>query len=149
MIIDKSGTMLQIKRIFPAPRPKVFAAWTTPELLKRWWGPKGATTPVVEMDLKVGGAYRFGMQFPGQEIFYVGGVYREVEPPQRVVFTWRWEQPDWDFGETEVTLEFHEHAEGTEVTLRHEGFPDKESCQRHLQGWQDFFDKFTEGVSSE
>ena len=144
MSLDQTGTMLQISRVFAAPRKKVFAAWTTPEALKQWWGPKGATTSVIEMDLQEGGAYRFGMQFPGQAIFYVRGIYKEVSPPERIVFTWRWEQPEMDFGESQVTIEFRVREAGTEVTLRHEGFPNGEIRRSHNEGWSDFFDKYAD-----
>ena len=144
MTVGEAGTLLQISRFFAAPRDKVFAAWTRPDILKQWWGPKGGATRVVEIDLREGGAYRFGMQFPGQDVFYVSGIYQEVSPPERVVFTWRWEQPEMDFGESLVTIEFRERAAGTEVTLRHEGFPNEEICSEHDTGWNDFFDKYTD-----
>ncbi len=138
------GTSLQVQRVFRAPREKVFRAWTEPEALKKWWGPVGGTTPVVEIDLRVGGKYRFGMQFPEAEIFYVSGTYQEVRAPEKLVFTWRWEQPDMDFGESLVTIEFHAHDHTTEVTLKHENFPNEELCRRHNEGWRDFFDNFAQ-----
>ncbi len=148
MIIDKSGTILEINRVFPAPRTKVFAAWTEPEYLKKWWAPKGATTPLVEVDLRVGGRYRFGMKFPDMETFYVSGEYREVSPPECIAFTWQWEKNDVMSVPTDkitqVRIEFHEKSEGTEVILRHEGFPDRETCENHHQGWSDFFEKVTD-----
>ena len=146
MIIDKDGTMLQVQRVFAAPLDEVFAAWTQPEILKQWWGPPGTTTPFIEMDLQVGGRYRFGMQYEAGDIFYVGGVYREVQPPERIVFTWRWEQPEMDFGESQVTIEFCERDNGTEVTLKHEGFPNEEACRAHDEGWRNFYDKFGERI---
>jgi uncharacterized protein YndB with AHSA1/START domain len=74
----------------------------------------------------------------------VNGIYREVRPPERLVFTWRWEKVDMNFGESQVTLEFHERGPVTEVTLRHENLPTTEVCEIHRQGWADFFDKFAE-----
>lgn len=136
--------MIQLQRTFPAPREKVFRAWTDPEILKKWWGPKGASTPLVEIDLRVGGKYRFGMQFPGQEILHVSGVYLEVRPPEKLVFTWRWERSDMDFGESRVTLQFHERGASTEVTLIHENIPHAETRENHRQGWSDFFEKFSQ-----
>ena len=133
---------VHLNQTFAAPREKVFEAWTNPQALQKWWGPPGSTTPVIEIDLQVGGRYRFGMQFPGEDIFFVSGVYREVQPPEKLVFTWRWEQPEMDFGESQVTLDFHERGNGTEVILRHEGFPDEELCQKHEQGWRGFLATF-------
>lgn len=141
-MIVESQTNLEVKRVFPAQREQVFRAWTEPRILKKWWGPAGASTPVVEIDLRVGGTYRFGMQFPDEEIFFVSGTYLEVQPPERLVFTWRWEKSDMDFGESQVTIEFHERDGETEVTLRHDGFPNEEVCRQHEAGWRDFFDKF-------
>jgi uncharacterized protein YndB with AHSA1/START domain len=140
-------TIIQLQRTFPAPREKVFRAWTEPEILKKWWGPKGVSTPVVEIDLRVGGKYRFGMQLPDEEIFYVSGVYREVQPPEKLVFTWRWERADMDFGESQVTIEFHEHGKGTEVTLSHENIPHAGARESHRQGWAEFFEKFAEIIA--
>jgi uncharacterized protein YndB with AHSA1/START domain len=149
MITKPNGdveTVVRLKRTFAGPREKVFQAWTEPDQLKKWWGPKGATTPVVEIDLRVGGKYRFGMQFPEEDIFYVSGIYQEVQPPEKLVFSWRWEKPDMDFGETQVTIVFHEAGNSTEVTLIHKNFPTKESCESHRQGWSDFYDKFVEFI---
>lgn len=142
-------TMLQINRIFNAPRDKVFRAWTEPEALKQWWGPAGISTPLVEIDLRVGGRYRFGMQFPDQPMFYVNGAYLEVQPPEKLVFTWRWEQPDMDFGESRVTVEFYQRGAATEVILTHDGFPAAEICQHHRQGWDEFMEKLVQQLERE
>ena len=139
-------TTVQLKRTFHAPREKVFRAWTVPEELKRWWGPVGATTPVAEIDLQVGGKYRIGMQFPQKDIFYVTGIYREIQPPEKLVFTWRWEQSESDFEETLVTIEFHQQGNSTEVTLTHTDLPTKESYENHRQGWRGFFDTFAKFI---
>ena len=139
-----SETMLQVEHTFKASRDRVFRAWTEPQVLKKWWGPVGASTPVVEIDLRVGGQYRFGMQFPGQDIFYVSGIYLEVQPPEKLVFTWRWEQPDMDFGDSQVTIEFQQQGNATQVILSHGNFPTAEICQNHRQGWSGFLEKVAE-----
>jgi len=89
-------TRLSLTRTFSAPREKVFRAWTDPEELKKWWGPPGYSTPTADVDLRVGGAYRFGMmELPDGEVFYLAGTYREVRPPEKLVYTWNWEgQPE-------------------------------------------------------
>lgn len=76
-----------ITRVFDAPRELVFQAWTRPEHLMRWWGPHGFTTPVCEVDLRVGGAWRILMRFPDGNEHTAHGVYREIVPPERLVFT--------------------------------------------------------------
>jgi uncharacterized protein YndB with AHSA1/START domain len=72
----------------------VFHAWTDPEQLKKWFAvADGFTTPIADVDLRIGGRYRLGMQPPGNEpVLIVGGVYREIISPEKLVFTWRWGQ---------------------------------------------------------
>jgi uncharacterized protein YndB with AHSA1/START domain len=91
-------------RIFDAPRHLVFNAWTKPELLKRWLtGPSGWTMPVCEIDLRVGGRYRYVWRHPGQPDMGMGGVHLEVVVPERIVNTQLFDQ-DWTGGETVGTL---------------------------------------------
>jgi len=132
---------LNLRRIFKAPREKVFRAWTDPEELKKWWGPEGYATPSAEVDLRVGGKYRLGMRkLPDGEIFYLSGIYREVRPPESLVYTWRWEaQPE--HGETLVTVEFREVRDSTEVVLTHERFPTQKARDDHNRGWSGCLDR--------
>lgn len=134
-------TVVHLRRTFAAPRERVFQAWTEPEALRKWLSPAGCSTPVAEVDLRVGGKYRIGMQFPHEEVFYVSGIYRTVQPPEKLVFTWRWEKPEMDFGETLVTVEFHARGDATEVILTHEHFPTRDVSEQHSQGWSEIFDK--------
>jgi uncharacterized protein YndB with AHSA1/START domain len=90
-----------LTRIFDAPRHMVFDALTRPELLKRWYGPDGWTLDVCEVDLKVGGRWRFVVRRPDGRVFGQRGVYREIVPGSRLVNSESWE--DWDPGETLVT----------------------------------------------
>jgi uncharacterized protein YndB with AHSA1/START domain len=136
-----SEAVLRIEETFPAPREKVFAAWTHPEVLRRWWaaGP-GWTSPWVEVDLRVGGTYRLAMTAPGAaDTNVVTGEYLEVDPPQRLVYTWRWESAGAPGGDaaTLVTVEFRDAgATGTTVVLTHSGFPDAEVRDQHGAGWR-------------
>jgi uncharacterized protein YndB with AHSA1/START domain len=132
---------LNLRRIFKAPREKIFRAWTDPEELKKWWGPEGYTTPSAEVDLRVGGKYRLGMRkLPDGQIFYLSGIYREVRPPERLVYTWRWEaQPE--HGETLVTVEFRQVGDSTEVVLTHERFPTEKARDDHNRGWTGCLDR--------
>lgn len=88
-------------RDFDAPRELVFEAFTQPEILKRWLMAPGRTLEVCEIDLRVGGAYRFVWRGPGKHDVGMHGVYRELVPPERYVRTEAWE--DWDAGELLVT----------------------------------------------
>src|SRR6266852_2787555 len=140
---------LEIKRLIKAPRERVFEAWTDPEQLKKWFGPDDdMVVPLAKVDLRVGGKYRIQMKRPDGEFHTAVGTYREVNPPERLVFTWAWEKDGSkpDFGEVEpsemlVTLEFHARGQQTELVLRQERFASVESRDRHEQGWTGCFDK--------
>ena len=131
---EARGEALGVRRTIAPPRQRVFEAWTTPTELKRWAGPGPLVTPLAEVDLLVGGHYRIHMREPNGSEHRVSGVYREVDPPQRLVYTWSWEN-DPEMVESLVTVEFHERGDATEVVLRHEGFRTKESRDRHETGW--------------
>ena len=140
---EAGNTTLQITRIFKASRAKVFQAWTDPKVLKQWFGPTDDfSVPVAEVDLRAGGKYRIQMNAPNGETHTVGGVYREVVPPERLVFTWAWESgggcgssEDEAPGETVVTVVFQEKGTDTEVFLTHELFPNAETRDKHNEGW--------------
>ena len=85
----QTGLRLKVTKAINAPREQVFAAWTQPELLHQWWGThESFSAPIVEVDQKVGGKYRFGMLEAGKDTPYVSyGVYQEVDPPAKLVFT--------------------------------------------------------------
>jgi uncharacterized protein YndB with AHSA1/START domain len=104
-------------RTFDAPRRLVFEALTKPELLKRWlFGPDGWSMPVCEIDLRVGGRYRYVWQNDRDGTrMGTGGVYREVKPPERIVVTEKFDEA-WYPGEAEVTIELVEHGSKTTLT---------------------------------
>jgi uncharacterized protein YndB with AHSA1/START domain len=133
---------VRIERRFAAPIEKVFAAWTSPELLRRWY-PPGADwdTPVAEIDPRVGGRLRIVMRDPRGDVFGGGGVYREVVPPTRLVFTWTWDQPDVAAGAQLVEVDFTAHPDGTTtVVLTNNGLTDEQSREGHREGWEGSFD---------
>lgn len=148
------GTMLRLSRTFNVSRQKVFEAWTRPDNLRRWWGvAEGYTTPIAEVDLRVGGRYRLGMKAPGDgDLMVVGGVFKEVNPPSKLVYTWAWENTDPEgpgaIPETLVTLEFNEKGDATELVLTHEMFPDEESCRMHQMGWSGMLERLGPALES-
>lgn len=79
------------ERVFDAPRDRVFAAYTDPELIPQWWGPRGTTTIVDQMDVRPGGSWRFVGRDPDGSETAFRGTYREVTPPERIVQTFEWE----------------------------------------------------------
>lgn len=137
-----SIAVMRVSRRLPASRERVFAAFTEPELLKQWWGPAGFTLPQASVDLRVGGRYRFGMQPPQGDVIYLVGTFREIRPPDRLVYTWAWESAPEQ--ETMVTVEFRDAEGDTEVTVMQEPFPNDEARQQHRYGWEGGLDRLTE-----
>ena len=125
---------LTIKRRFNAPPAKIFQAWTDPEKVKRWMGPGEVKALSVESDPRTGGRYRWLMQTPSGEQHDVSGVYREVIPNQKLVFTWAWKStPE---RESLVTVDIKPDGAGSIMTLTHEQFFDEEARDRHNHGWE-------------
>lgn len=136
---DKTG--LRIRRTYDAPVAAVYAAWTDPEQMKHWMGPSDDYGEAeVTTDLRVGGRYRVVMRAPDGELHRVGGVFREVVPNRRLVYTWAWEStPE---RESEVTVEFRPSGGGTELTLTHQRFFDTEARDKHAHGWNGCLARF-------
>jgi len=134
-------TTLTLTTVVKAKRSTVFAAWTKPEIIKRWFAPGAMTVPNARADVRVGGAYLIEMhgEMGGKMVNpSVAGVYREIVPDQRIVFTWAWVgDPS---PETLVTVSFRDVAGGTEVTLVHERFASSEARDKHQHGWQGCLD---------
>lgn len=134
-----SGETLQIERTFRAPAEAVFEAWTSEEVLRRWFHAEHDwETPEAQVDLRPGGAVRVVMRDPreGREVGG-GGHYTEIEPPSRLAFTWTWD------GEPEqmlIELEFEEADGATTVRMTHSGLRDKEAVSRHEYGWSNCLD---------
>jgi uncharacterized protein YndB with AHSA1/START domain len=129
--------VLEMRRRIRTSREKAFEAWTDPGQLRQWFAvAEGFTTPIAEVDLRVGGRYRLGMKAPGENpLLVVGGMYREILPPERLVFTWQWESADPDEPQTVVTVEFNEAAGVTEIVLKHELFTGVPQRDKHGEGW--------------
>jgi uncharacterized protein YndB with AHSA1/START domain len=140
---------IRIVRRFAAPIEAVFGAWTSAELLRRWY-PPGADwdTPVAEVDLRVGGRLRLVMRSPDGEVFGGGGEYREITPPVRLVFTWMWDPPDAGAVVQLVEVDFTRHPDGTTtVVMTNRGLADEESRESHREGWEGSFDSLARLVS--
>jgi uncharacterized protein YndB with AHSA1/START domain len=132
----RASTTLQVRRIFRAPRARVFRAWTDPREIELWCSPgEGWSVAQAQWDLRIGGNYRITMQSPGGEAMTVAGTFRDVQPPERLVYTWSWEGQLADFGETLVTVEFRELGSSTEIILTHELFPTEDVRDFHQWGW--------------
>ncbi len=139
--------VLRLERTFAAPRAAVFRAWTEPEQMVKWWGPRGYTAPVCEIDLRRGGAWRACMRDADGGEMCVGGVYREVVPPERLVFTFAWENDGAPGHETLVTVELRDLGDKTALTLTHEAFESADTRDSHGQGWSSSFDCLDDALS--
>ena len=149
-----------ITRIFDAPRELVWQAWTEPEHLMRWWGPKGFTSPTCKMDFRVGGKYIYCMRSPEGQEFWSTGTYREIVPPERLVVTDSFADKDGnvvpassyglgdDFPlELQVTVILEEYQGKTKMTLRHVGLPAGEIREMTKAGWNESIDKLGESLN--
>jgi uncharacterized protein YndB with AHSA1/START domain len=133
--------VLRLERTFNAPLNAVFAAWTSPELLRRWW-PAGSDweTPVAEVDPRVGGSLRLVMRSPDGEEFGGRGEYVEITPPERLVFTWTWDGHEGHEGTQLIEVEFRDEDGTTSVVLTNRGLRDEEAKRTHREGWEASFD---------
>ncbi|MET9736410.1 SRPBCC domain-containing protein [Streptomyces sp. NPDC006458] len=140
---------LQMQRVLTAPRSVVFRALTQPEELAKWWGPDGFTTPSVGNDLRPGGGYRIAMQPPEGDLFYLVGEFLEVDPPERLSYTFRWEDPDPEDRETVVTLSLRD-IDGTsaELLFAQGDFATERRLALHEEGWTQALNKLEELMSS-
>jgi uncharacterized protein YndB with AHSA1/START domain len=143
-----SDLAIAITRTFDAPREAVFAAWTDPAQLTQWLGPGEVRAEVQAREVRTGSAYRIVMHgIPGGGHYVVRGVYREVEPPSRIVFTWAWEEDAATHRaghETVVTVTLRALGDRTELTLRHERFDSTQSRDSHDHGWNGCFEKLAQ-----
>lgn len=139
---------LVITRVFDAPRQLVWKAWTEPERIKQWLAPKDFTIPVAEGDLRPGGAWRSSMRKPDGTDLWLGGVYREIVEPERLVFTHAWLDEKGKPGpETLVTVTLTARGSKTEMSFRQTGFDSAKSREGHAGGWNECFDKLEELLS--
>lgn len=129
---------LVVRKIIPASREEVFAAWIDPESIRDWMCPGETVTAEARLDPRVGGSYRIVMKSPTREVDHTGE-YLVVEPPAKLVFTWisnsTGNQP------TLVTVELFERGGACELVLTHERFTNAEAVRRHQGGWSQIVDK--------
>ncbi len=138
----------RIQRMFAAPASRIFAAWTTPDVLKRWaWGSLGRDVEAA-VDLRVGGGYEITMKSPDGEAWRFAGKYLEIDPDRRLVYTLRWDAPmGYEIGEERVTVEFSDRGRETLVTFLHEGVLGRVATQTHEKGWNNTFDMLANVLS--
>ena len=136
-----SRPSLTFKRRIDAGCEKIYAAWTDPEKIARWFGPAQVKTGSVsaEIDLRVGGRYRISFESADGEYHQVGGVYREIVPNQLLVFSWAWHTtPE---RESQLTISLKPDGGATLLTLRQEALFDEAARSGHERGWSESLDK--------
>jgi uncharacterized protein YndB with AHSA1/START domain len=139
---------LTLTRRLRARPEQVYAAWTEPENLVQWFGPANVKPGSVqaELDVRAGGRYRVSFTGNDGEYHQVGGVYREVVPNERLVFTWAWHStPE---RESLVTVSLRSDGAGTLLTFHHEQFVDETARDDHERGWSESLGKLEKFVTS-
>jgi uncharacterized protein YndB with AHSA1/START domain len=133
----------EVRRRFAAAPEKVFAAFAEASLVSRWLTPSpDITLSVLQFDFRIGGTYRFAYHLPGGETVVVGGAYRSIEPPSKIVFSWLIEPPDEHAGiESEVTVTITPEGGGSELLIRHEKLMRIDAIERHAGGWRGALDR--------
>jgi len=137
---------LEMVRALPVAPARAFAAFTftDPDELAKWFGPEGFSVGSLDSDPRVGGTYRIEMQPPEGDPFYLGGEFREVDPPGRLAFTFVYEEPDPDDVETLVELSFRDRGDSTEIAFTQGRFKTEARRQLHRDGWTDSFDRLAQ-----
>jgi len=133
-----SGIALVARRTIRASVQRVFEAWTQPEHLRVWWGPRPVTCSDAEVDLRAGGRFRIVNALPDGNAVTIHGEFRVVEPPRRLVYTWRMD--DGSLESSLVTVTFEPKDGGTEVVVVHEDIPTEPVRESHESGWRGCLD---------
>ncbi len=138
---------LRIQRTYRAPAQAVFDAWTNEEVIRRWWHAEvGWETSEAEVDLRVGGAVRVVMRDSESHAEYGGGGrYTEIDPPNRLAFTWSWDD---NSTRTLIEIEFEEADGVTTVNFTHSDLWDEEAVRGHEGGWNRCFDHLERALAS-
>jgi uncharacterized protein YndB with AHSA1/START domain len=128
----------EVRQYLAVATSRVFAAFADPSLVSRWLTPSpDVALRVVQFDFRVGGAYRFAYDVPGGATMFVNGLYRTIEPPTTIVFSWNIEPPDEHAGvRSEVTVTLTPQGAGTDLRIRHAQLTLPGACERHEAGWR-------------
>ena len=140
MSIDTMNS-LRVTRLIESDRQAVWDAFTKPEHMRKWSCPAPGGVQDISSDFRVGGSFVIAMSVDGAA-HTAYGTYKEIDEPNKLVYTWDWKEEDQAMGETLVTVEFVKEGGATRVNLLHEGFPAAEATQGHDEGWGLCLDHF-------
>jgi uncharacterized protein YndB with AHSA1/START domain len=151
-----SGLTLLVRRTIRATPERLFAAWTEPAQLRRWWGPAHVACAAAEIDLRVGGRYRLANQFPDGSVWWIGGTFETVTPPYLLVYSWELSAGEIAPGGSpppaqaaeRVTVRFEPRGGATELVVMHERIADAAARSGHRQGWLGCLDGLVEFLKS-
>jgi uncharacterized protein YndB with AHSA1/START domain len=132
------GIALVVRRTIHASPERLFDAWTRPEHLRAWWGPRPVTCSGAEVDLRVGGGYRIANALPDGTTVIIEGTFRQIERPHKLVYTWHMGQREGT--PSLVTVHFEARGDATEVVIVHESLPNNAVRDSHAQGWNGCLD---------
>ena len=141
------GHDIHIVRLYDASPEAVFNAWIDPAARTRWYAGRPEDEVEAETDLRVGGAWSVRFGRPGER-YREHGVFLEIDPPHRVVYTMTFTYPDGRSFETTTTVDFVDRDGKTELTLLDAGYPDEETRNGHAQGWPGFLDRVADVLAS-
>lgn len=127
------GITLVVRRTIQATAEELFAAWTEPEHIKRWWGPRPVVCADAEVDLRVGGTYRIANRLPDGTLLWISGEFEAIDAPFRLVYTWHIA----NVSQTaeRVSVQFEPRGDVTEVIVVHQQIPNPAVSAKHEQGW--------------
>ena len=143
------GQTLTMTRRFAAPRDRVYAAWADGDQVARWFGPASVNCEIHNWDARPGGAYSLTMHHADGDKTLLSGVFQEIAPPERLVYTWIWGGTGGMAGlETLVTVEFEDAGDETVLHLSHSLLPDEDWAEKHSMGWGSSFDSLDAALAS-
>lgn len=135
------GLSLEVIRVLPVRRERLFEFFADAALLARWWGPVGFSIPSIDFAPRVGATYRIEMQPPEGDAFQLIGTFHEVDAPSRLTFSFQWRPPDPDDVETVAQLSFDDIDGATGVQLTQGPFKTEARRALHRDGWNESFDR--------